>query len=93
LQEAGLSNLSTFPPVGGIPDENEQGDAESFLRISVSGETTREQECDDSWDESVGVGEDDQGRADELEDEGTCGKSSQSSRLFASSSRANLPFE
>jgi hypothetical protein len=71
LQEAGLSHLSTFPPVGGIPDENEQGEAETFLRISVSGETIREQEWGDSWDESVGVLEEDQGRDDELEDEGT----------------------
>ncbi len=70
MQEAGLSNLSTFPPVGGIPAENEQGDVATFPRISVSGETTREQDCGDSWDGSVGV-EDDQGRDDELEDEGT----------------------
>jgi hypothetical protein len=73
LQEAGLSHLSTFPPVGGIPDKNEQGDVATFPRIlSISGETTREEECGDSWDESVGVLEDDQGRDDELvEDEGT----------------------
>ncbi len=71
MQEAGLSNPSTFPPISGIPGENEQGDVATFLRISVSGETTREEECGDSWDESVGVLEDDQGREDELEDEGT----------------------
>ena len=71
MQEARPAHLSSFPPVGGIPDENEQGEVATIPRISVSGETTREQECGDSWDESVGVLEDDQGRDDELEDEGT----------------------
>ncbi len=71
MQDAGLSHLPTLPLVSGIPDENEQGDVATSLRISVSGETTRERECGDSWDESVGVLEDDQGREDELEDEGT----------------------